>query len=199
MMRCRKFGLAALFALGAFFVSAVFAQTVETAEPPKQIELSADMVKRFVATFSEIKKWQKANDTTSKTTDDEDADEEGGSNNASAMALVQAAKSSEEVKAILKKNNFGDLDKFAQVAQSTIMAYYYADPESGLGADYEVNLRKSIEQLKNDKDISDEEKAEAIKGLESDIQGAQLRKPLPGNIEVVKPFVAEIKQVVESE
>lgn len=194
----RKFALATLFVLGGFFITAAFAQNADTIESPKQIELNADMVKRFVATFSEIRKWQKTNDTTSKTTGDDDADEEGGSDDASAMALVQAAKNSQDVKAILKKNNFEDMDKFAQVAQSVMLAYGYADPESGL-SDLEGNIKKSIEQVKGDKELSDDEKAEAIKNLESEALSVQKLKPLPGNVEAVKPYVAEIKKVVESE
>jgi flagellar hook-basal body complex protein FliE len=167
-------------------------------EPPKQIELNADSVKRFVASLGEIKKWEKANSPTSKTTD-EDADEEGGAEDSSVMALIQSAKNSPEVKAILKKHNFDDVEKWSQIAQSVMTAYEYADPEKGLGPDYEANLKKSIEQVKNDKEYSAEEKAEAIKGIESELQTVQKSKPLPGNIEIVKPYVTEIKKLVESE
>jgi hypothetical protein len=195
----QKFGIAALAALCIFLCPSARAQNPDTSEPPKQVELNADNVKRFVATFEQIRQWQKANNTTSKTTDEnDDADEEGGSDDASAMALVQTAKNSVEVKAILKKNNFEDMDKFAQVAQSVMLAYGYADPESGL-ADLEGNIKKSIDQVKSDKELSDDEKAEAIKNLESEALSVQKLKPLPGNIEVVKPYVAEIKKVVESE
>ena len=89
------------------------------------------------------------------------------------------AKNSAEVKAILKKNNFEDLDKFAQTAQSVMLAYGYADPESGL-ADLEGNIKKSIEQVKSDKDLSDEEKAEAVKNLESEALSVQKLKPAAG-------------------
>lgn len=194
----RKFAAAFILMLCVCFAPAARAQEPDMAEPPNQIELNPDMVKRFVATFDEIKKWQKANDTTSKTTDDAEEEEEGGSDNASALAMVQAAKSSAEVKAILKKNNFDDLDKFAQVAQSAMLAYYYADPESGL-AGQEASIQKTIEQVKNDKSFSEAEKAEAVKNLESEYQSVQKLKPLPANIAVVKPFVPEIKAIVESE
>ena len=189
-------GAAALLAL-ALFIAPACAQEAASLEQQKQIELNADLVKRFVLTLGEVRKWQKDNVTTSKTTDDEE-DEEGGEEGSVFAVSADAAKNQPEVKAILKKHNFDSADKFNETAHSVELAYNYADPESGF-AGQEDSLKKTIEQVKADKETSDEEKAEAIKGLESEIVSVRNLKPLPGNVDVVKPFVAEIKKVVESE
>ncbi len=190
---------AALAALICLCVFPAYAQDSAKDEPPKQIQLNSDAVKRFVATVDDVKKWQKSNDTTSKTSasdDDEEEDEEGGSEGGNIIALVQTTKNSPDTIAIFKKHGFSDFEKLNETGQSVMMAYGYADPEGGL-ADFEPNIRKTIEQVKNDKNFSDAEKAEAIKNLESEFQSVQKLKPLPGNIEAVRPYVAQIKKLME--
>jgi hypothetical protein len=187
-------------ALLAFMLSAApaCAQSADNVEPPKQIELNADLVKRFVITFSEVRKWEKDNDTTSKTTTDEEEDEEGGEDGSIFAVSADVVKKHPEIQSILKKHNFDSTDKFNEASYSVELAYNYADPEGGL-AGQEDSIRKTIEQVKTNKDLSDDEKTEAVKGLESEIVSLQKLRPLSGNVDVVKPYVTEIKKVVESE
>ncbi|MES2906753.1 MAG: hypothetical protein V4691_06995 [Pseudomonadota bacterium] len=189
-----KLAVLAALVFFACSLSSLSAQEAVGEEKVQQVQLNADTVKRFITAFEDIKRWQKANDVTASTKGGEE-EEEAGEN---LLSPVQGAANSEQMQTMLKKHGFDNLDVWGQTAQSVMLAYGYADPEGGL-VDLDSNIQKSIEQIKNDADLSEEEKKEAVQNLENEYKSVAEMKPLPGNIDVVKPFVPQIKKMTESE
>lgn len=163
----------------------------------KQVTLTPDTVKNFIGAFQDIKAWQKSLDTTSKTTES-DEDLKDSEEHEEVISVPQDAASAAKMQDILKKHNFSTLESWEQTAQSVMLAYGYADPDNAL-SDPKKAIADSIEEIKKDTTLSEDEKKQAIKSLNEQVQVVDKMKPLPGNIETVKPYVPEIKKMVESE
>ncbi len=171
------------------------AQESEEETPLVQVTLTPDKVKNFIAAFKDVKSWQKSQHP-EKTSGD--AEQHDDTEETDAMSVPQNPESTEKMKVIVKKYGFDTLENWEQTAQTVMLAYGYADPESGM-ADLKKNLTDSIEQIKKDSTLPAAEKAEAIKNLQDEISSSEKMKPLPANVDAVKPYVAELKKTVESE
>ena len=185
----------ALFGTLITFNLPVKAQESEEETPLVQVALTPDKVKNFIAAFKDVKTWQKAQHPDKASGDAEQHDD---TEETDAMSVPQNPESTEKMKVIVKKYGFDTLETWEQTAQTVMLAYGYADPESGM-ADLKKNLTDSIEQIKKDATLPASEKEEAIKNLNEEIASSEKMKPLPANVEAVKPFVSEIKKTVESE
>lgn len=185
-----------LFLAVSCLPSPLRAQEAEEEVELKQIPLTSETVKNFVAAFQEVKSWQKpAGVTGSGAGNLHDLEEHEHDD---ALSVLRNAANTEKTQELLKKHHFATLEDLEQTAQSVMWAYNYADPESGL-ADPKKSILETIEQIKKDENLPQEEKDEAIKNLAEEMKTVDQMKPLPGNVETVRPFVPEIKKMMESD
>lgn len=149
-----------------------------------QVQLTPDMVQRFVASWPEL-----------ETLGNELAEEYGVDESATdptsafgAWAQVAAAKA--KIDAVLTKNGFSSLADWANTANSIMLARHY-DP-SQLDDEH---LATAMEEIDNAPDLPPEQKEQIKAMVQQQFTMARSLTPLPGNVEVVAPFTDEIDAI----
>jgi hypothetical protein len=166
----------------------------ETAGPPfEQVQLTPDMVKRFLTSFAQIKKVGKKYQAQTGRSGPPPADPIG-----SASAYMQNQEAGAQIEDVLKTNGFSDFQEWSRVGQSVGLAYGFVKSKRS-----PEELRQQAEQAialiqKNDR-FSDQQK-ERMAALMRRQMGAMTRfMPLPANVELVRGMMSEIKPVMDSD
>ena len=172
----------------------ITAAAQEAAGPPfEQVQLTPDMVKRFLASFTQIKKIGKKYEAQTGRSGPSPADPVG-----SASAYMKNQEAGAQIEDVLKANGFSDFQEWSRVGQSVGLAYGFAKSKRS-----PEELRQQAEQAialiqKNDR-FSDQQK-EQMTALMRQQMGAMTRfMPLPGNVELVRGMMGEIKPVMDSD
>jgi hypothetical protein len=84
------------------------------------------------------------------------------------------------------------------VAQSVMLAFGAADPQSG-PVDLEAEKARVIEEINADKSLSEEDKTQALAALDEQFAALADFQPLPGNVEVVTPYLDRIREIFDEQ
>ena len=155
----------------AFAFGSAVAQDLEF----KQIKLTDDHIKSFIAAQNDVNKIADKLQNDSEEPDD---------------------KMLAELEAIAKKNGFASLDEFDQIGANISMVMAGIDPETGDYSDPVESIKKEIEEVKADKSIPANEKKQILEELEES-QQLTLALEHPENIQIVKKYRAEIDKALQ--
>lgn len=170
------FGLVFAF-LSFAFVAMVGAAAVKAEEPFKQVKLSEDMVKNFIAAQKDLAVLAQKNPPPAE--------------NDKPDPKIQA-----ELEAIAKKHGFASFAEFDDVAFNISFVMGGIDPQSGNFTDQISQIKKEIEDVKADKSVPDDQKKQMLDDLAEALKNTP---PLqfPENIEVVKKYREDIAKVLQ--
>ena len=101
------------------------------------------------------------------------------------------AKAQAELDAVIKKNGFANGDEFATVADNVSLVMSGIDPETKAFSDPKTAIQKEIAEVNNDKEMSPEEKKQALAELNEALKSAEPVK-FPGNVELVKKYYDQL-------
>jgi len=103
-----------------------------------------------------------------------------------------------QIEQIAKSNGFSTLDEFDDVAANISLVLAGLDPQSGQFTEPPDQLRKDIEELKQDKQMSGKDKDQALTEMQEALKSAA---PLQfkENIAVVKKYQKELDEVTPQE
>src|SRR5262247_4287122 len=99
-----------------------------------------------------------------------------------------------QIEGIAKSNGFSTLDEFDDVAANISLVLAGLDPQSGQFTEPPDQLRKDIEELKQDKQMSQKDKDQALAQMQEALKRAA---PLEfkENVAVVKKYQKELDEV----
>ena len=158
----------------------------------QQVKLTPDMVKRFLASFSEIKELGKKYKSESA---DSDAAPDSPIDAISGFMKNKEARG--EVGEIVQENGFSDFQEWSRVGQSVGIAYGFAKADRSPG-ELKSQAEQAIGLIQKNKRFSDQQKEQMI-GIMRQHMGAMSRfKPLPGNVELVQTMMNDIAPVMDS-
>lgn len=100
-------------------------------------------------------------------------------------------KAQAELDAVIKKNGFASGDEFATVADNISLVMSGIDPETKAFSDPKAAIQKEIAEVNNDKEMSPEEKKQALAELNEALKSAEPVK-FPGNVELVKKYYDQL-------
>lgn len=158
------------------FVTSVGVSAVRAEEQFKQVKLSDQMIKGFIAAQADLAALAQKHPP--KETDKPDPQ-------------IQA-----ELESIAKKHGFASFAEFDDVAFNISFVMGGIDPQSGDFTDQITQIKKEIEDVKADKSVPDDQKKQMLDDLAEALKNTP---PLqfPENIEVVKKFRGEIAKVLQ--
>jgi hypothetical protein len=164
---------------------------------PQQVQLTAPAVERFLAS------WKDLDDLRAKLDKQEGAasgpdDEEEGDPLFALGAYLDKPKAKAEIDKALAKHGFANYAEWANVAQSVMLAFGAADPQSG-PIDLEAEKARVIEEIAADKTLSAEDKKQALAALDEQFAALADFQPLPGNVDVVKPYLDKIREIFDDQ
>lgn len=158
---------------------------------PVQVQITPELVKRYLDSFPELAALGR--ELNAKDPSAETSDMETGL----AYLLITHLNNPEAVKQInevLSKYGFASYSDWANVAESVSIAADAASndtPEESL----EQQRKDAEAEIRNDSSMSDSDKQAAIEELQSEYAALTAFQPLPGNPEVVKPFLDKINEL----
>ncbi|GLK75705.1 hypothetical protein GCM10008171_09590 [Methylopila jiangsuensis] len=171
---------------------------------PKQIPLTPTLVEAFLAAWPEFETLReklaaeepdaKAQDANPKDQPESDEAEVGEAEDpvGALAAYLDKPEAKAQIDAVLKKHNFAAYADWANTAQSVLLAFGASDPEGG-ETDLGAEKRKVQSEIENDAALSDDEKQAALKDLDEQFAALESFQPIPGNVDVVKPYIEKIK------
>lgn len=171
---------------------------------PKQIPLTPKLVEGFLAAWPEFEDLRekltaaspnaKAQDNNPQGQPESDEAEVGEAEDpvGALAAYLDKPEARAQIDAILKKHDFANYADWANAAQSVLLAFGASDPEGG-ETDLSAEKRKVQTEIEGDAALSEEEKQAALKDLDEQFAALESFQPLPGNVDVVKPYVEKIK------
>lgn len=156
----------------------------------QQIPLTQDVIKRFMSSFPKLialgKKYE------SQAPQGADTKSSPGKVMTAYMTSVEART---EMQKTLQDNGFKDFGEWTKIATSVALAYGYA--KSGKDPDeIAAQMDKATEKIKNNSKMPEAQKKQVIAMMR---QQAGLLAPLPGNVEIAKSMLDELKPVMEME
>lgn len=158
---------------------------------PVQVPISPTLVERFLKSYPELvdlAKKLEAKKPQQKSTDTEEG---------AAYALVPYLNdpaATVEINRVLAKHGFANYAEWANVAHSIALAADASDPDSGLD-DLDGQRKAAIEELEADTTLSADEKERGKMELEAQFGALQAFVPLPGNRDVVKPYLERLRAI----
>lgn len=174
-------------------------QTQQEAAPeiePQQVPLNASSVERF------LKSWKDLDDLRAKLDKQAGsaaaAEEEEGDPLFALGAYLDKPKAKAEIDKTLAKYGFANYSDWANVAQSVMLAFGAADPQSG-PLDLEAEKARVIEEINGDKSLNDDDKKQALAALDEQFAALADFQPLPGNTDVVKPYLDKIREIFDQQ
>ena len=135
----------------------------------KQIQLSEKQVQNYIAAQKEMAALSEKM-------------QGGGKPDAKMQAQIDAA---------IKKNGFANTDEYSAVADNIQLVMSGIDPETKNFSEPKAAIQKEIEEVKNDKSMSAEERKQALAELNEALKSAEPVK-FPGNVELVKKYYDQI-------
>jgi hypothetical protein len=158
----RLLAFATAFALPPL-VSSAFAQ-----DAIKQVQLSEKQVQNYIAAQKDL------------------AALSGKMSDGKPDAKVQA-----QMDAAIKKAGFASADEYGTVADNIQLVMSGIDPETKSFSEPKVAIQKEIEEVKADKEMSADEKKQALADLNEALKTAEPVK-FPGNVELVKKYYDQL-------
>jgi hypothetical protein len=169
-----------------------------------QIKLTGAMVENFIAAHGELAAL--AATLTKKYGDRSDSP--GDDPVASLPAFQDVAEARTQTSAILAKYGFKDLDDLEIVTNSVMLAYQADVPDSGDGQqaatsdgspeDLDAEKAKAKAEVEADVSLTPDKKKEALQQIEDQYASLEALIPLPGNAEVVKPYLDRLKPIADT-
>ena len=101
------------------------------------------------------------------------------------------AKMQSQMEAAIKKAGFANMDEYGTVADNIQLVMSGIDPETKNFSEPKVAIQKEIDEVKNDKTMSAEEKKQALAELNEALKAAEPVK-FQGNVELVKKYYDQL-------
>lgn len=155
---------------------------------PVQVPLTADIVERFIASYPEMETLADQLDQRHPAAASSDEEEEGPE-----YLLADHLDDAQDAAAInklLAKHGFSTYAEWANIAHSVSIAADAADAPPNELADQK---KQALAEVDADKTLSAQEKDEQRQEIENQFAALTEFVPLPGNVAVVKPFLARIR------
>jgi hypothetical protein len=176
---------------------------------PKQVPLNPKLVEGFLAAWPEFEALRerltaqsagaKADENPKNQPESDEAEVGEAEDPVGALsAYLDDPAAKPQIEEILKKHQFATYAEWADVAQSVLLAFGASDPEGG-ETDLAAEKRKVQSEIEGDAALSDDEKQAALKDLDEQFAALESFQPLPGNVEVVKPYLEKIKALFGDE
>ena len=169
------------------------AATQQPSDSVEQVPLKAKDVESFLGSYAALKalaKQLEARFGPPETSDDEDP---GGA----FSGYLRHDKARAEIEAVLKRFGYADFEAWSRTANSVLIAYgALGDAAPGEG---DQSFEKSVEDIRKDPSLTKEQKDAMIAELTEQLSAIEAFRPLPGNIEAVRPFKARLRTVLEQE
>jgi hypothetical protein len=171
--------LAVLAGLALFATSAIAQSQKDGQDQPqlKQIKLTEKQVRDFISAQKQLTPLASKLESTADTPD---------------PALQK------QVEQIAKSNGFSTLDEFDDVAANISLVLAGLDPQSGQFTEPPDQIKKDMDELKQDKQLSQKDKDQALAQMQEALKSAA---PLQfkENVAVVKKYQKELDQVTPQE
>ncbi len=168
-----------------------------------QVKLTGSLVENFIAAHSELATL--AESLTRKYGDRSDTDNDDPV--ASLPAFQDIAEAKAQTAAILAKYNFKSLDELDIVTNSVMLAYQadvpdpnapQATPADGSSDDLDAEKAKAKAEVEADASLTPDKKKEALQQIDDQYAALQALVPLPGNAEVVKPYLDRLRPIAQA-
>jgi hypothetical protein len=101
------------------------------------------------------------------------------------------AKMQSQMEAAIKKAGFASMDEYGTVADNIQLVMSGIDPETKNFSEPKVAIQKEIDEVKNDKSMSAEEKKQALAELNEALKSAEPVK-FQGNVALVKKYYDQL-------
>ena len=101
------------------------------------------------------------------------------------------AKMQSQMEAAIKKAGFANMDEYGTVADNIQLVMSGIDPETKNFSEPKVAIQKEIDEVKNDKTMSAEEKKQALAELNEALKAAEPVK-FQGNVALVKKYYDQL-------
>jgi len=164
-----------------------------TAPPFEQVKLTPDMVKRFLASFAQIKKVG--------TKYEAQTDRSGPPSNgpmAAVSAYIQNKQARAEIEKILQANGFSDFLEWSRVGQSVGLAYGFVRSKRS-PEELQQQAEQAIALIRENDRFTAQQKERMIALMRQQLGSMSRFTPLPENAEVVGGMMDEIKPVMDSD
>jgi hypothetical protein len=159
----------------------------------QQVALTSTIVENFVGAHQELEAL--ASELEKRYGD---RSEEEGDDPVTALPAYQGiADARERTTRILDAHGFKDLDEWQRVTTSVLVAYDYVDPGSA-PTDPAAEREKARADVEADTSLTPEQKESALKDLDAQYAALPETAPLPGNVDVVRPFADRIRPIAEN-
>jgi hypothetical protein len=79
-----------------------------------------------------------------------------------------------------------------------MLAFGAADPQSG-PIDLDAEKARVVEEIEADKTLTAEDKKQALAALDEQFAALADFQPLPGNVDVVKPYLDKIREIFDEQ
>jgi hypothetical protein len=175
---------------GSALVAPLSAQEAGSVE---QVQLTPKDVENFLASYPAMQKLAQQFETRYGAPQSTDDDDPAGT----FAGYLKNDKARAEVEALLKRYGFPNFEAWQRVTTSVVIAYGALGDEAAGAADQDVD--KEIEAIRKDPKLTEEQKDARISELTEQLGALTSLRPLPGNVDVVRPFEARLKAVMESE
>lgn len=190
----RFFCLAALLALPARALAA----------EEDQVKLTAPMVDTFIAAHADLSAL--ARELTQKYGDRSDTP--GDDPVASLPAYEDIPDARSRIAALLGKYGYKDFDELEIVTNSVMLAYQADIPDSTgddaqtasdrPSSDLDAEKAKAKAEIEADASLTPEKKKEALQQIDDQYASLQDLTPLPGNADVVRPYLDRLKPIADT-
>lgn len=159
---------------------------------PQQVTLTPPLVENFLASWADMEALRNKFDQAYGA---DQADDEGDPL-FSLGNYLEKPEAKAEIDKTLAKYSFGSFADWANVAESVMLAFGAADPDAG-PVDPEAEKKRVTEEISGDTSLSAEEKQQALKDLDEQFASMSDYEPLPGNVDIVKPYMDKIRTLFE--
>jgi hypothetical protein len=169
-----------------------------------QVKLTPAMVETFIAAHAEFATL--ASDLTRKYGDRSDTP--GDDPVASLPAFQDVPDAKSRIAALLAKYGYKDFDELEIVTNSVMLAYQadipdgneddaQAAPDKSL-SDLETERAKAKAEVEADSSLTPEKKKEALQQIDDQYASLQDLTPLPGNADIVRPYLDKLKPIADA-
>jgi hypothetical protein len=189
--------------LGLVAVCLLVPLPVLAADDADQVMLTAPVVENFLAAHAELATL--VADLTKKYGDRSDTP--GDDPVASLSAFQDIAEAKTRTGGILERYGFKDLDDLQIVTNSIMLAYQADVPDADSGdqaasdksqADLDADKAKAKAEVEADKSLTPDKKKEALQQIDDQYASLEALTPLPGNADVVRPYLEKLKPIAEA-
>ena len=191
-----------LLCLASGSIVAVMSLAMPSWAQDDQIKLTAPIVETFIAAHAELSGL--AAELTKKYGDRSETP--GDDPVASLPAFDNVPEAKAQATALLAKYRYKDFDEFEIVTNSVMLAYQADVPDTagdqagsnGAPVDLDAEKAKAKADVEADTSLTPDKKKEALQQIEEQYASLPDLAPLPGNADVVKPYLDKLKPIAEA-